>query len=212
MQNPGNNRKVRHNLWSIHHVFMILLLFFLLLLVGCNATGKAYQQTSEADEQNDCGQCITESLNAEQARIGTLEITNGFSVNGKECTTGQTLTMGDDGQWECVALFTQNTSSLRECNFFELEAGDGQQTCLRHGYSLCMVEQYEKITRYYDSVGAQCQGLVQIEIKDSQQGPCPTSSTEASGCYVNQEGAEPFAGDVSIITARGSNSQVLCCR
>lgn len=194
---------------------MITLLVFLLLLAGCNATGKAYQQTTTGEGQQDCNQggCTTQSLEAEQARIGTLEVTTDFSVQGQKCGAGETLIKGNAGQWECVAFFAANVSPLRECNFFALEAGDGQQTCLHQGYSLCMAEQYATITRYYDSVGTQCQGLVQIEMTDTQQGPCPTSSTQATGCYVNQEGTEPFSGDVSIVTARGSNSsQVLCCR
>ncbi|MBI2451453.1 hypothetical protein HYV50_00060 [Candidatus Pacearchaeota archaeon] len=101
-----------------------------------------------------------------------------------------------------------------ECQVYNYgnETISGEQTCINSGYDYCLIAQYSEIERYWTSANRSCTGQTQVQMKRPFLGACPgLMGGGGGGCGFNNNGAEPYYGDIGF-SSPGMAEKIVCCR
>jgi hypothetical protein len=136
---------------------------------------------------------------------------SGFSqrLNAQECTADGTCEVND---LQVLGDLIMENDDAIDCAAISHSSGDGDTTCQNSGFDYCLFAENHEEVRYHDSTDGTCTGEVQTKIKTPRIGKCPGMGSGGGwgGCGLNQEGVEPYYGDVRVGSTPGTN--LLCCR
>jgi len=142
-------------------------------------------------------------------------ISNAF-VNAHECTRDGTCEVNRLESVGDVVIggdLTLNGAYNVECDSFPRSGSEsGEETCLNNGYNYCLIAEYSERKSYLDSTDSSCDGEIQAEFVRPFLGVCPgAGGGGGAACFANDNGAEPFLGDV-FVSSGSSDIDIVCCR